>query len=37
MNIYTERIPFFPPKFGEDGGEFFKLYDKIQDEIDEDM
>ncbi|KAG8907320.1 hypothetical protein FRC01_007729 [Tulasnella sp. 417] len=28
------HIPSFPTKFGADEGEFFKHYDKIQDELD---
>ncbi|KAG8971585.1 hypothetical protein FRC05_010931 [Tulasnella sp. 425] len=32
-----DHIPAFPPEFGEDKGEFFSHYDKIQDELDEEM
>ncbi|KAG8939814.1 hypothetical protein FRC04_005962 [Tulasnella sp. 424] len=31
------HIPDFPPEFGEDKGKFFEHYDKIQDELDEEM
>ncbi|KIO29795.1 hypothetical protein M407DRAFT_21044 [Tulasnella calospora MUT 4182] len=37
MAEFQEHIPPFPPEFGEDKGEFFKHYDKIQDELDNEM
>ncbi|KIO29797.1 hypothetical protein M407DRAFT_21046 [Tulasnella calospora MUT 4182] len=37
MTGFREHIPPFPPEFGEDKGEFFKHYDKIQDELDDEM
>lgn len=37
MTARQEHIPTFPPEFGEDKGEFFLHYDKIQDELDEEM
>lgn len=37
MADFEEHIPPFPPEFGEDKGEFFKHYDRIQDELDEEM
>ncbi|KAG8957265.1 hypothetical protein FRC00_004235, partial [Tulasnella sp. 408] len=37
MSDFQEHIPPFPPEFGEDKGEFFKHYDKIQDELDNEL
>ncbi|KAG8950532.1 hypothetical protein FRC04_007351 [Tulasnella sp. 424] len=37
MAGHAKYIPSFPPKFGEDKGEFFEHYDKIQDELDDEM
>lgn len=32
-----KSIPEIPLKFGEDGGHFYKYYDSLADELDEDM
>ena len=37
---YEEKlkvIPEIPKQFGEDGGHFYRYYDTLADEIDEDM
>ncbi|KAG8920500.1 hypothetical protein FRC01_000724, partial [Tulasnella sp. 417] len=32
-----QYIPKVPDEFGEDGGHFYKYYDEIADELDDDM
>lgn len=31
------KLPAIPKDFGEDGGKFYKYYDELADELDEDM
>ncbi|KAG8910183.1 hypothetical protein FRC01_006478, partial [Tulasnella sp. 417] len=32
-----KEVPEVPKEFGEDGGHFYRYYDALADEIDEDM
>lgn len=37
MNRLVAPYPIPPPAFGKDGGDFFHHYDKLQDDMDDDM
>ncbi|KAG8915879.1 hypothetical protein FRC00_009585 [Tulasnella sp. 408] len=37
MNTFVAPYPIPPPAFGKDGGDFFHHYDKLQDDMDDDM
>ncbi|KAG9016297.1 hypothetical protein FRB90_003377, partial [Tulasnella sp. 427] len=37
MNTFVAPYPVPPPAFGKDGGDFFYHYDKLQDDMDDDM
>ncbi|KAG8983198.1 hypothetical protein FRB90_006231, partial [Tulasnella sp. 427] len=37
MNTFVAPYPVPPPAFGKDGGDFFYHYDKLRDDMDDDM